>query len=932
MDRPNVTVKVQEDFIATGTEMLDKLDEYIQQCDAVIHLVGDMTGARATAVDAIWQRYPNLAERLPVLGPFLEPGAPALAYTQWEAWLALYHNKVLIIAAPQDGAPRDQAYQLDEAQSAAQQAHLERLRSVGRHPEIRFFNADRLAVEMLRSKLQEILALAGPVKKPGNLPYLTIGNLFKGREAALDDLAAGFGPVPAAVSKSAATPVIARVVSGMGGIGKTRLVVEYAWRRASEYTALLFVGADSPGALQRNLAALGAQAILDLPEQRETDEGKQCDAAVAWLRQHSGWLLILDNIDSEGAAVAVEALLPQLAGGHALLTSRLANWSGSIASLPLDVLSSEAATEFLLVRTEGKRRKHADDPAEARTLVEELGNLALALEQAGAYIAKRRLSFTGYLQEWQEQRDKVLAWYDPRLMQYPRSVAVTWQTSFERLGEPARRLLQRLAWLAPAPIPESLIDVPVPELDAPVADPFAALVELESYTLITRADDTPTFSVHRLVQEVTRRNQREDPAHAALAEALRWIHAGFVGNPRDARAWAVLGPLAPHARAVAVHAEAAGIAYPTAWLLNRIAVLFLEKAQYAEAEPLMVKALAVNESYLGADDPEVAIDINNLAQLLQTTNRLSEAEPLMRRALAIDEASFGTDHPRVAIRLNNLAGLLQTIDRLAEAERLMRRALAIDEASFGTDHPTVAIRLSNLAGLLQATDRLAEAEPLMRRTLAIDEARFGADHPTVGLRLNNLAQLLMAANRLAEAEPLMRRALAIDEANFGADHPTVAVRLNNLGQLLQNTNRQPEAEPLMRRALAIDEASFGANHPNVARDLNNLALLLQATNRFLEAEPLMRRALSIDEKSFGADHSAVAVDLNNLAGLLHALSRLAEAEPLLRRALAIFGASRGMEHPYWRSVAGSYGGLLQAMGLTANEIEGRFVELGVCIK
>ena len=83
LNRPNVTVKVQEDFIATGTETLDKLDEYIRQCEAVIHLVGDMTGAWAniTAVTAIRQRYPDFAERLPVLGPFLN-GLSALSYTQ----------------------------------------------------------------------------------------------------------------------------------------------------------------------------------------------------------------------------------------------------------------------------------------------------------------------------------------------------------------------------------------------------------------------------------------------------------------------------------------------------------------------------------------------------------------------------------------------------------------------------------------------------------------------------------------------------------------------------------------------------------------------------------------------------------------------------------------------------------------------------------
>jgi hypothetical protein len=322
----------------------------------------------------------------------------------------------------------------------------------------------------------------------------------------------------------------------MGGVGKTRLALEYAWRRANEYTALLFVSADSREALQRNLAALCGRAILNLPEQGETDEGKQRDAVLRWLRQHNGWLVILDNIDSEAAATAVEALLPQLVGGHVLLTSRLANWSDSVAALALDVLSPEAAVDFLLARTGAKRRKQADDPAAARTLAEELGRLALALEQAGAHIAKERLGFAHYLARWQGQRDTVLAWFDPRLMQYPKSVAITWQTSFDQLGGPARRLLQRLAWLAPEPIPESLLDVPVPQHEATEADPYSALAELESYSLVTRAADTPSFSVHRLVQEVTRRSPRDDPAHAALTEALQWIDAAFVGDLSSGRA------------------------------------------------------------------------------------------------------------------------------------------------------------------------------------------------------------------------------------------------------------------------------------------------------------------------------------------------------------------------------------------------------------
>ena len=110
---------------------------------------------------------------------------------------------------------------------------------------------------------------------------------------------------------------------------------------------------------------------------------------------------------------------------------------------------------------------------------------------------------------------------------------------------------------------------------------------------------------------------------------------------------------------------------------------------------------------------------------------MPEAEPLFRRALAIDEASYGPDHPNVAIRLNNLAELLQPRTASPRPSRLMRRALAIDEASYGPDHPNVAIDLNNLARLLKATNRLGEAEPLMRRALAIDEASYGPDHPNV---------------------------------------------------------------------------------------------------------------------------------------------------------------------------------------------------------
>ena len=103
----------------------------------------------------------------------------------------------------------------------------------------------------------------------------------------------------------------------------------------------------------------------------------------------------------------------------------------------------------------------------------------------------------------------------------------------------------------------------------------------------------------------------------------------------------------------------------------------------------------------------MAIRLNNLEALLLATNRLSEAEPLMRRALEIDEASYGKDHPVVATLLNNLAQLLQATNRLSEAEPLMRRALEIFllfSRHTGHQHPHLRAAVMNYVALLEAME------------------------------------------------------------------------------------------------------------------------------------------------------------------------------------------------------------------------------------
>ena len=397
-----------------------------------------------------------------------------------------------------------------------------------------------------------------------------------------------------------------------------------------------------------------------------------------------------------------------------------------------------------------------------------LGQLALALEQAGAYIDARRLTFAQYLAEWCGQQKRVLAWFDERLTHYPKSVAVTWQTSFDQLTLAARQLLHRLAWFTPDPIPESLFDVPVSTGAPPAAHPAPpreALVELEKYSLVTRAPKSPTFTVHRLVQAVTRQSLAQDTRHEALTEALRWLNDAFVGEPTNVRSWPVLDPLASHAEACAQYADQAGIPEPTSRLLNQLGLLYSAKAQHALAEPLMRRALAIGENSLGPDHPNVATALNNLALLLQATNRLAEAEPLMRRALAIDEKSYGPDHPNVAIRLNNLALLLQATNRLAEAEPLMRRSLRIQTISWGAHHPFTANGLVNLGRLMHDLGRKPEAEAMAKEALEIwrqsqtpNDPRAGKPHLTLGLLEAHRKNHVAAKEHLRRAYQLLNLA------------------------------------------------------------------------------------------------------------------------------------------------------------------------------
>jgi hypothetical protein len=161
LTRHNVEVKVQEDFKDFGGDTLDKLDVYIAHCDAVVHLTGDMTGSDPGehALGALREKYPDLVDKLPPLGEALKNGS-GVSYTQWEAWLALYHSRRLFIAKAADSAERGPKYVATDASRAALAEHLARLKAMDRYPGCTFASPDNLAKHILSSAILDLLVKA----------------------------------------------------------------------------------------------------------------------------------------------------------------------------------------------------------------------------------------------------------------------------------------------------------------------------------------------------------------------------------------------------------------------------------------------------------------------------------------------------------------------------------------------------------------------------------------------------------------------------------------------------------------------------------------------------------------------------------------------------------------------------------------------------
>lgn len=637
-----------------------------------------------------------------------------------------------------------------------------------------------------------------------------------------------------------ANPGAAVVVTGLGGVGKTQLAAEYAHRcdadRIGWPGGVHWVSMSEPGHVASSVAALAPLLGIatDLPLSEQVLRVRQVWAAPTQR------LLVFDNCEDPAL---LKAWRPTSGGARVFVTARRTGWHRTVRTFKLGELPRHAVLE-LLCRPRADEldipleRLMADPDADA--ICAHLGDLALAVHLAGAYLEQRPyLPFHAFLAELKTQpldHAALTALDSDTPTEHLAHVAQTFALSFALLdnGETdalARRILDIAAYCAPAePIPLELLRRAMMDDGQPTTD--VALHRLVMVGLARYANEGRALTIHPLVAAYARRKQVDaDSIADALTKVLRDIsrEVGEAGLP------AAMLPVLPHARHAADAAEQRGSEY-VATLLNNLGYYFKSIADYNTARTLYERALHIDERTFGPDHYRIAMRLNNLGGVAHAQGDLSAARTLLERALRIDEATLGPTHPYVARDVNNLGLVAQQQGDLQAARTLLERAIQIDEQVFGPDHPTVAIRLNNLGEVARQQGDYARASALHKRALRINETNFGPEHPKVAEVVNNLGLVAAAQDDFPTARALFERALYMCETHLGPAHPQVAIVLNNLGMLAKDEGNLSIAHTLLERALCIWEDKLGHDHPNTQTARNNLAGVLAQTDAHADSE------------------------------------------------------------------------------------------------
>ncbi|MEU8120496.1 FxSxx-COOH system tetratricopeptide repeat protein [Spirillospora sp. NPDC049024] len=794
----------------------------------------------------------------------------------------------------------------------------------------------------------------------GNVPPQNIS--FTGREELLEQLHERLS--------MGTTAVLPQALHGMGGVGKSQIAIEYVYRHMADYDVIWWIRSERPGQIQQDLAELAAE--LDLPVSQEVNVAVPAVREALRLgRPYRNWLLVFDNAEE---LQDVRDFFPTNGPGKILVTSRNQEWTKVASSLEVDVFARDESKALLRLRGP----ELAD--AEADELAEVLGDLPLAIAQAGVWLAETGMPVDEYLQLFREKHEKateLLA--DAALVANELPVAAAWNVSLDRLrtSDPAAlQLLQVCAFFAPEPISLRMlsgarnVEGP-PELVEALGDPVRrgrAIRAINRYALARISHKHNTIMLHRLVQRVL-----VGQIPAGDAEELRRCGYQLMANfdPRDPALpanWRRYADLLPH-----IHYSGI-VGFDDPWtrrlVLNEIDFLF-QWGDHRGFLELAETAVKTWTETLGEGNEQTQEAMLHLGRALRLQGRFEEAYGHHVRVRDLRAEEYGVDDERtieaqrfVTADLRYLGQFKQALEydkRSFEALRRMygeddpitlqqahlyaislrlngdfRAALNVDRQTyghlmniFGENHTRTLSSLAAIAVDEMELGNFDVARELTRQNAQRLESAFGSSFAGLAESLTAFSVMERKAGDHERALGLSTEALERYNERYGGYHPgSISAALNHAVNLRQ-VGRLADSIHLARVTAENFLRMFGPEHPNTPSANINLAVALRLNGQLEEAKKLDETALDILNRVLGADHPRSIVCAINLASDHYAIGNFQEAMERDRRTLERAQRVLSEEHPTALACMFNLGLDLRALGdeqeadaLTARAIDG----------
>ncbi|KAI9859671.1 MAG: hypothetical protein M1813_006602 [Trichoglossum hirsutum] len=746
------------------------------------------------------------------------------------------------------------------------------------------------------------------------------------------------------------------VILGMGGQGKTQLALEYCRtaRTSRRYRGIFWIDASSPNTASHGFEVIAAKLS------RTGRVFDDVDSKIAFVKETLGrwqmpWLIVFDNYDQPREFRNIAAHFPHGEAGEILITSRHTDSERLGVAIRVIQMTENEGLELLLRQC--KLERNDDNTIEGRKIIQKLGYLPLAIDQAGAYINTRKLPLSLFTKQYDERREVILN-HTPSLWEYRKrlgegkdetllSVFTTWELSFQQIGknEDDRIMISHFltlsAFFDASNIGEDLFRSHLTSTREPpwwmeyfisggmwdqykYQDTIVELLNLSLLQDVNIGGIETRFSLHPLVTDWLKLRIDQKNRQKYTIEATTILSSYIDAQSLDTLPLQVKLDTLSHVDVCLGNDKEylrglSGSDIPSLRGSSyTFAELYKSHCRYQDAEAMYQRALAGYEKALGPDHTSTMRAVNNLGILYKAQGRLADAEAMYQRALAGYEKALGPDHTSTMDVANNLGILYKDQGRLADAEAMYQQALAGYEKALGPDHTSTMDVVNNLGVLYKTQGRLADAEAMYQRALAGCEKALGPDHTSTMRTVNNLGILYKDQGRLADAEAMYQRALAGYEKALGPDHTSTMRTVNNLGLLYTAQGRLADAEAMYQQALAGYEKALDPDHTSTMRTVNNLGILYKAQGRLADAEAMYQRALAGHEKALGPDH-ALTMDVANNLGILYAdQGRLADAEAMYQQALTGYEKALGPDHTSTMRTVNNLGILYKAQGRLAD--------------